>query len=161
MNLCVVSGTEMLVVDKQVTSQMLRQDSIIGSSFPLFQSASGKIFLAFAEEAEAEKVLKLISEQSPALHIEQTMEALRAELEKVSQTGLGYDYEEVFKGVRCIAVPIFDYQNKLVATLSVSAPTVRLNASSLVNIEKNIIQASIKISLRLGSSPARLPFGER
>lgn len=160
-NLCVVSGTEMLVVDKQVTSQMLRQDSIIGSSFPLFQSASGKIFLAFAEEAEAEKVLKLINEQSPTLHIEQTMEDLRAELEKVCQTGLAYDYEEVFKGVRCIAVPIFDYQNKLVAALSVSAPTVRLNASSIVNIEKNIVQASTKISLRLGASPARLPFAEK
>lgn len=158
-NLCVVSGTEMLVVDKQVTSQMLRQDSIVGSSFPLFQSASGKIFLAFAEEAEAEKVLALINEQSPALHTEQTMETLHAELKKVRQTGMAYDYEEVFKGVRCIAVPIFDYQNKLVAALSVSSPTVRLNASSIVNIEKNIVQASMKISLRLGASPARLPFG--
>lgn len=160
-NLCVVSGTEMLVVDKQVTSQMLRQDSIIGSSFPLLQSASGKIFLAFAEEAEAGKVLKLITKQSSTLHIEQTMEALRAELEKVTKTGLAYDYEEVFKGVRCIAAPIFDYQNKLAATLSVSAPTVRLNASSIVNIEKNIIQTSIKISLRLGASPACLPFEEK
>ncbi len=140
---------------------MLRQDSIIGSSFPLFQSASGKIFLVFAEEAEAEKVLKLIAEQSPAVRIEQTMEALRAELEKVGQTGLAYDYEEVFKGVRWIAVPIFDYQNKLAATLSVSAPTVRLNASSIVKIEKNIIQASVKISLRLGATPARLPFEEK
>lgn len=160
-NLCVVSGTEMLVVDKQVTSQMLRQDSIVGSSFPLFQSASGKIFLAFAEEAEAERVLALINEQSSTLHTRETMETLYAELEKVRQTGMAYDYEEVFKGVRCIAVPIFDYQNKLVATLSVSSPTVRLNASSIVNIEKNITQASIKISLRLGASPARLPFGQK
>lgn len=159
-NLCVASGTEMLVVDKQVTSQMLRQDSIIGSAFPLFQSASGKIFLAFADAEESEKVLKLISEQSCFEHIDQMMQDLRVELEEVRRTGLAYDYEEVFKGVRCTAVPIFDFQNKLVATLSVSAPSVRLNETTCANIEKNIIRASQKISQRLGASPAGMPFLE-
>ncbi|WP_207262019.1 IclR family transcriptional regulator [Desulfovibrio sp. Huiquan2017] len=157
-NLCVASGTEMLVVDKQVTSQMLRQDSIIGSSFPLFQSASGKIFLAFAEEEEAERVLNLIREQSPQRDIDRALPGLRSELEEVRRTGLAYDYEEVFKGVRCTAVPIFDFQNRLVATLSVSAPTVRLNEVTSANIERNIIRAAIGISQRLGASPAILPF---
>ena len=157
-NLCVVSGTEMLVVDKQVTSQMLRQDSIIGSSFPLFQSASGKVFLAFAAEEETEKVLALISGQSPSLHSEQVMGDLRLELEKVRQTGLAYDYEEVFKGVRCTAAPIYDFQNTLVATLSISAPTVRLNEKASANIKRHLIEAAQKISRRLGASPASLPF---
>jgi DNA-binding IclR family transcriptional regulator len=157
-NLCVVSGTEMVVVDKQVTSQMLRQDSIIGSSFPLFQSASGKIFLAFAEEDETEKVLALIRQQSPSMRSEQVMRGLRAELEQVRQTGLAYDYEEVFKGVRCTAAPIYDFQNKLAATISISAPTVRLSNTVSKNIEKNIITAARNISQRLGASPAILPF---
>lgn len=159
-NLCVVSGTEMLVVDKQVTSQMLRQDSVIGSSFPLFQSASGKIFLAFADEAETEKVLALIKEQAPLMRSEETMHNLRAELEKVRQTGLAYDYEEVFKGVRCTAAPIYDFQNRLAATISISAPTVRLTKTTSANIEKHIVQAAQKISLRLGASPSCFPFAE-
>jgi DNA-binding IclR family transcriptional regulator len=159
-NLCVVSGTEMLVVDKQVTSQMLRQDSIVGSAFPLFQSASGKIFLAFAEESETRKVLALIKEQQPVLYSEQAMSELKAELEIIRQTGLAYDYEEVFKGVRCTAAPIFDFQNKLAATISISAPTVRLNKKTIANIDSHIIQASRKISQRLGASPACLPFRE-
>lgn len=159
-NLCVVSGTEMLVVDKQVTSQMLRQDSIVGSSFPLFQSASGKIFLAFAEQEETEKVLALIKEESPSIRSEEVMRNLREELEKVRQTGLAYDYEEVFKGVRCTAAPVYDFQNSLVATLSISAPTVRLSKSASENIEKHIIQAAQKISLRLGASPSCFPFAE-
>lgn len=159
-NLCVVSGTEMLVVDKQVTSQMLRQDSIIGSSFPLFQSASGKIFLAFADEAETQKVLALIRQQSPSLHSEQVLRDLHSELEQVRRTGLAYDYEEVFKGVRCVAAPIYDFQDKLVATLSISAPTVRLNEKATASIEAHIVGAARKISQRLGASPACLPFKE-
>lgn len=157
-NLCVVSGTEMLVVDKQVTSQMLRQDSIIGSSFPLFRSASGKIFLAFAEKEEAEKVLKAISDQSPSLNFKHLMKALYEELEEVRQTGVAYDYEEVFTGVRCTAVPVYDFQNTLVAALSISAPTVRLNDTTCANIERHLIDTAQKISLRMGASPAILPF---
>lgn len=157
-NLCVASGTEMLVVYKEVTSQMLRQDSTIGGSFPLFQSASGKVFLAFAEQAEAERVLQLIREQSQLDDIDRIMEELQVELEEVRRTGLAYDYEEVFKGVRCTAVPLFDFQDKLVGTLSVSAPTVRLNETTCANIERNITQAATRISLRLGASPTSLPF---
>ena len=157
-NLCVVSGMEMLVVDKQITTQMLRQDSIIGNSFPLFQSASGKIFLAFAEETETEKVLARIKEQSPSSHSEQMMRDLRLELEEVRRTGLAHDHEEVFKGVRCMAAPIFDNQNKFIAALSVSAPTVRLNDQVITNIEHHLIETSKKISWRLGASPASLPF---
>lgn len=157
-NLCVVSGTEMLVVEKQVTSQMLRQDSIIGSSFPLFQSASGKIFLAFADKAETEKVLALIREQSPSMQSEQVMRDLCSEIEQVRDSGLAYDYEEVFKGVRCTAAPLYDFQNKLVATLSVSSPTVRLNEKTTTIIESHLIVTASKISQRLGASPACLPF---
>lgn len=160
-NLCVVSGTEMLVVDKQVTSQMLRQDSIIGSSFPLFQSASGKIFLAFAETDETEKSLALIQEDFPNISSEQMMSALHSELVGVKETGIAYDYEEVFKGVRCTAAPIFDFQNKLVATLSISAPTVRLNKKTSSNIERHLLETVTKISQRLGASPNCFPASMR
>ncbi len=157
-NLCVVAGTEMLVVDKQVTSQMLRQDSVIGSSFPLFQSASGKIFLAFAEKDESEKVLGLISDQYSSLHSKRQMVALQDELDMVRRTGLAHDYEEVFTGVRCTAAPIYDCQNTLIATLSISAPTVRLNEATSANIEKHLAGAARKISLRMGASPSAFPF---
>ncbi len=152
-NLCVVSGTEMLVIDKQVTSQMLRQDSIVGSAFPLFQSASGKVFLAFAEKEEAHKVLALLQAQSGEKR-EVLSAALLEELEMVRQTGVAHDYEEVFKGVRCIAAPIFDFQNRLTATLSISAPTVRLNEVVNAKIEIHLVETTRKISRRLGASAA-------
>ena len=156
-NLCVVSGTEMLVIDKQVTSQMLRQDSIVGSSFPLFQSASGKVFLAFAEKDEADKVLALLKAQSGSHKPEVVSPGFLEELGTVRQTGVAHDYEEVFKGVRCIAAPIFDFQNKLVATLSISAPTVRLNEIANAKIQSNLIATTQKISRRLGASALGRP----
>ena len=152
-NLCVVSGSEMLVIDKQVTSQMLRQDSVVGGSWPIFQSASGKVFLAFAEKPEANRVLERIQADRPKKSTKRLLEELMEELESVRETGLAYDYEEVFKGVRCVAAPIFDYQNTLVATLSISAPTVRLSDEACDNIERNLAETAAKISQRLGAAP--------
>lgn len=157
-NLCVVSGTEMLVVDKQVTTQMLRQDSLVGSSFPLFQSASGKIFLAFAEKEETDRAIALIAKGNPKLSTQSIVNELNAELETIKKTGVAYDYEEVFQGVRCVAAPIFDYNGKLLATLSISTPTVRLNKTATQNIEDNLKKTVSNISRRLGAPAGSLPY---
>lgn len=148
-NLCVVSGTEMLVIDKQVTSQTLRQDSIIGSSFSLIQSASGRVFLAFSDEKEADKLLKLSLEK----HVpRESIETFSREAEKIKKAGLAHDYGEVFQGVRCVAAPIFNHEDAIAATLSVSVPVVRLNNTVSANIEKHLLTTAGRISQRLGAS---------
>ena len=60
-NLAVPSGTEMLVIDKQVSSHALRQEVRLGSTFPMINSASGRIFLAFSEEEERKRLLSQIA----------------------------------------------------------------------------------------------------
>lgn len=68
-NLCVVSGTEMLIIDKQVTTQTLRQDSIIGSSFSYSVSFRACVS-AFSDENEVDKTLQLIdNKKSPSLNV--------------------------------------------------------------------------------------------
>lgn len=148
-NLCVVSGTEMLVIDKQVTSKSLRQDSLIGSAFSLIDSASGRAFLAFSDEDVICKTLSLIEEKklpAPDLIL------LDKEIAKIKKNGVAHDYGEVFEGVRCIAAPIFGHEDTVVATLSVSIPVVRLNKTVTTNIQKQLLSTVGKISQRLGAS---------
>lgn len=160
-NLGVIAGSEMLIVDKHISMQNLRHESFLGTTFPLFKSASGKIFLAFADDNELDKAFRKIKESSSMMNPEKLMQEMGAEIEKIRITGLAYDYEEVYIGVRCIATPLFNFQNKLAATLSVSVPTVRLtNTSTVKNIEEQIIRAAQKISLRLGASPSCFSFKE-
>lgn len=152
-NLCVVSGTEMLIIDKQVTTQTLRQDSIIGSSFSLIQSASGRVFLAFSDENEVNKTLQLIDKKNIPVP---ERESLIKEIEKIRKVGIAHDYEEVFQGVRCIAAPVFNYEDTVVATLSISIPVVRLDKTTAANIEQQLLTTVGRISQRLGASTAVL-----
>jgi len=56
-------------------------------------------------------------------------EALAQELEKVRRQGFAFDNEEAEKGVSCIGAGIYNDEGRLVAGLSVSAPSDRLNTA--------------------------------
>ncbi|MFZ9250937.1 MAG: IclR family transcriptional regulator domain-containing protein, partial [Hylemonella sp.] len=75
--------------------------------------------------------------------------ALERELNKVRQTGVARDEEELEVGVRCMAAGILDDQGRLVAGLSISAPTSRLEESWLAGLQS----VAGKISQSLGYTP--------
>jgi DNA-binding IclR family transcriptional regulator len=60
---------------------------------------------------------------------------LEKELAKARQYGVARDNEELELGVRCMAAGIYDDQGKLVAGLSISAPTDRLDESWLPKLQ--------------------------
>lgn len=154
-NLCVVYGSQMLVVDRLVSSKPLRQDTSIGEMFPLLQSASGKIFLALGDEAEVADALQTTKDETNPQFVDELLASMYDELQAVKETWLAYDAEEVFQGVRCIAAPIFNYQSKVVSTLSVSVPTVRMTEASVTRIELNLSDITQQISAHLGFTSTR------
>ncbi len=149
-NLCVAHNTEMVVIEQQVSFQLLRLDSIIGSSFPIFASASGKAYCAFLEERQLMHLLSDIRNTHADLRSTDVDNFLK-ELQQVRQEGLGYDNEEIFPGVRCMAAPIFDYSDKVVATVGCSVPTVRLDAERTAKLSQEISRAAQKVSKMLGA----------
>ena len=153
-NLCMASGEEMVVVDQQVSRHHLRLDSIVGSSFPVYPSASGKIWLAFQEERESLRLLQALNKNS-AMPPDAVNDFI-AELTVVRREGVAFDYEEIFEGVRCVAAPIFDYSGNIVATLGCSVPTIRLSEELSARLVREISQKAQTISGLLGA-PAR-PF---
>ena len=62
--------------------------------------------------------------------------------------------------LRIVLYALNDFQNKLVATVSISAPTVRLNKKTTAKIETHLLEAARKISQRLGASAEYLPSKE-
>lgn len=154
-NLCMASGQDMVVVDQQVSRHHLRLDSIIGSSFPIYPSASGKIWLAFQEERETLRQLQALNRNGAALSPDAVNDFI-AELAEVRREGIAFDYEEIFEGVRCVAAPIFDYSGNIVATIGCSVPTIRLTEELSARLIREVCQKAQTISGLLGA-PAR-PF---
>jgi DNA-binding IclR family transcriptional regulator len=67
---------------------------------------------------------------------------LEAELNQVRQLSSSKDNEELELGVSCFAASILDDSGKLVAGLSLSAPTDRIQADWLRSLQETALQIS-------------------
>jgi DNA-binding IclR family transcriptional regulator len=127
-NLSVRHDDEVVYIERTAGSNsMMRVVQIIGARAPLHITAVGKIFLA---DDGPEKSADYARRTGLPRFTENTLtdaDSLARELEKVRRQGYAIDNEEAEKGVSCIGAGIYNDEGRLVAGLSVSAPSDRLN----------------------------------
>lgn len=105
----------------------LRMFSRIGRRNPLYCTAIGKVLLAWRPEEEVREIMSGVEFVQSTATTLSDIDALLAELDRVRSQGFGEDNEEQEKGLRCIAVPIFDRFGVVIAGLSISFPTLRFS----------------------------------
>ena len=114
---------------KEESSYTLRMYSRIGKVIPLYCTAIGKIFLSEMSDDELRGYLERNTLKPYTAKSIRSEEALREELERVKKRGYSVDDEEHEEQVMCIACPIRDYENQVVAAISVSWPMTPSSAS--------------------------------
>lgn len=139
-----------LYVLKNESHYNIRMYSRIGRSCPLHSSAMGKCLMidkdsSFIDDYAASG--ELVSYTPKTIS---TKEALAKELEKVRQQGYAVDDEENESQIVCVAAPIIDYEGKVVAAMSVSTPTFRLDDAKLKKNIGLVVEYCQKISTILG-----------
>lgn len=146
-NLSVRHNDEVVYVERtSAGSSMMRVVQIIGARAPLHITAVGKLFLA---AGEPEKTLDYIKRTGLPRFTENTLtdpESLTRELDSIRRQGYAYDNEEAEKGVSCIGAGIYNDESRLVAGLSVSAPSDRLDKAWAAPVK----QAAEQISRAIG-----------
>jgi DNA-binding IclR family transcriptional regulator len=127
-NLSVRNDDEVVYIERTSNSSaMMRVVQIIGARAPLHITAVGKLFLAaegLDKSAEYARRTGLPRFTSNTLT---DTDSLVKELEKIRSQGYAFDNEEAEKGVSCIGAGIYNDEGRIVAGLSVSAPSDRLN----------------------------------
>jgi len=149
-HLGVVERGEVLYLAKEESSQTIRMISYIGKRAPLHCTALGKILLAYMSEEERKKILE---EKGLPRLTENTItnnQELEKELEQVRKQGFALDREENEKNVQCIAAPIRNYQGKVIAALSISSPSFRINEDIQKKLKEELLKTSESLSKRLG-----------
>jgi len=141
---------EVLYLAKEESSQTIRMISYVGKRAPLHCTALGKVLLTYLSVEERKEIL---GEKALPRLTENTITdkgELEKELDKVKEQGFALDREENEKDVRCIAAPIRNYQGEVIAALSISSPTFRIDKNAQNNLKEALIETSEKISKRLG-----------
>ncbi|UQN08174.1 IclR family transcriptional regulator [Deinococcus sp. QL22] len=149
-NLAVLYGTEAVYVHQVEGRQLVRMFARLGDSAPLHASGVGKVMLAWRPEGDVRQ--KLGDGPYPAYTPRSitTQASLLKELGRVRDLGYSVDDEERELGVRCVAVPVRDHTQQVVASLSVSAPTSRFTEDQIGQVAERMNRAAAQVSTRLG-----------
>jgi DNA-binding IclR family transcriptional regulator len=125
-------------------------DTHPGMRVPLQTTALGKTILAHLPE---ERTAEIIDEHGLPRVTERTItdrDELFAELEQIRDQGYATDDEERVEGMRCIAAPVLDRDDNVVAAVSVSGPVSRTHDERFENeIPRRVLSAANVIEVNM------------
>ena len=142
-----------LLIEKVQPPGRLRLATWVGKRMDLHCTALGKVLLAYRPEPEIDD---LINKHGLLRHNDNTIASakkLKEDLTLVVRLGYAIDDEEEEIGIRCVGVPVFDSQFKVVAAISFSGTTGQIRSESLVAMAEQLKQTAKRISEQLGDQP--------
>lgn len=126
-NLCMLTGRLVFYLDRIESQYTIAVNGRLGYCMPAHATAVGKLLLSAQSEEYIADYCKHIGEM--AAFTENTItdpKLLLIELAKIRADGYAIDSEEIEKGLICVAAPVYDLSDKMVAAISISGPVFRM-----------------------------------
>ncbi len=149
-HLTVRHGLSAIYVEKLDSPEKLRIFSHVGALVPLYCTAVGKIMLAYLPQKELEATLQQIEFRQMTPNTIKNQQELEQHLQRVRKNGYAFDLEEHEAHIRCVAAPIWDPSGAVKASLSLTAPVVRMPLPRLRKLVPLIKEAGLRISQDVG-----------
>jgi DNA-binding IclR family transcriptional regulator len=136
---------------KGESSRAIQTASHTGSRRPLHCTALGKAILANLPDQRVEEIIDRhgLPQQTDATITDR--DELLAALEEIREKGYALDDEEIQPGLRCVAVPVLDYDGDILGAVSVSGPTSRMQGErfregipEMVSNAANVIEINVR-----------------
>jgi DNA-binding IclR family transcriptional regulator len=146
-HLATYDKNEIVYLDKfEYQGSIVTSYSQIGKRVPMTVTGLGKAMLAYLPEDYRKE--HIYTEPLPARteHSITDVEELENELREINQNGYSIDNEESVLGLRCLACPIFDNKNQVVAAISVSLLAPYFPDELIPTLAQDIGQAARQLS---------------
>lgn len=148
-NVAVHNGHTVLSIDQVIGSATVTSVNWVGQRTPLHATSSGKVFLAYmSAEQRGTALAEALERFTP--HTVVDLAALAQQLVHVRERGYAYTVEEHEIGLAAVAAPIRAMDGQVVAAVTVSGPTFRLNEETIPGIAERVVAAAGEISQRNG-----------
>ncbi|CAM3676271.1 IclR family transcriptional regulator [Nocardiopsis rhodophaea] len=148
-NIAIPSGDMVVNIDQVRGSSAVVSQNWIGRQNPLHSTSSGKVLLAFMSRPEQRRILRGELEGLTPRTITDP-DALREEFEKILQNGYATAVEELEVGLNAVAAPIRGLTGEVIAAVSASGPSYRMEENLLDVIGESVLKAAEEISARMG-----------
>ncbi|WP_017539416.1 MULTISPECIES: IclR family transcriptional regulator [Nocardiopsis] len=148
-NIAIPSGDMVVNIDQVRGSSAVVSQNWIGRQNPLHSTSSGKVLLAYMRASDQRRVLRgRLEEMTPQTKTDP--EDLRAEFEEIVDRGFATAVEELEIGLNAVAAPIRGLTGEVIAAISASGPSYRMEEDKLDAIGETVAKAGMEISTRMG-----------
>jgi DNA-binding IclR family transcriptional regulator len=142
-HLAVLMQGKALYIDQVESPATLRVNVQVGQTAPLHCTALGKVLLAF-NGLERKGPFESFTPRTLT-----DPDLLGKNLEQVCKQGYALDDEEYDAGVRCVAVPVYDFRGKVAGSLGISGPATRLTVERLPELAAIVVEIGKALSERI------------
>ena len=157
-NLSVRQGDEIIYIERAYSERSgMQVVRAIGGRAPLHLTSTGKLFLATDMPDLLRSYADRTGLRGTTCNSLTKLPDLEKELAQVRSESYARDNEELEMGVRCMAAGIHDDSAKLIAGLSISAPTERMQENWL----NELMHTAQQISASLGWQGQIVPTVQR
>ena len=147
-NIAVRSETSALYLDQVAGSSALQPHNWVGQHIPLHATSNGKVLLSEMTESELKAAVRELPRFTD--HTITTRSRLRDDLVAVRKAGYAVAVDELEIGLTAAAAPIRSAHGDIIASMSISGPTFRLNDEKLEEAVPMLVAAATEVSHRLG-----------
>lgn len=149
--LAVLDGRDVVYLGRQQGSlHSVQLVARVGSRVPAHATAVGKVLLAVLSDAEIDHLYAGHELHALAPNTITELDTLKARLKTAREEGVAYDAAESSPGVHCVAAPIYDHSDRVVAAISVGVPNDRYSAERMVGITQLVREHAATLSRTLG-----------
>lgn len=153
-NLGVPDGSQIIYIERQLSSRPLGMRSEVGKRSLLHSTAMGKALLSYWPLEQVAAFIERYGLPALTAHTIGEPDVLFRALAETRALGYGFDDEENEEGGRCVAAAIFDHQGRPAAAISLSVPTLRLPYDRVPQLGRRVAAVADAISRNLGYVPA-------
>ena len=148
-HLGVLDGSTGIYLAKKESQNAIIVRSWTGKRLSLHSSSLGKVLLAWLPEDHIDALLP--TEHLPAFTARTitTRKALKAELEVVRLQGWAFDNQEDVDDVTCIAAPVFNSDQAVVAAISISGVRFQMPEEKIPEYANAVMKAAGMMSEKL------------
>ncbi len=158
--LVVRTGDSGTCVERAESPETLRVLPERGRSIPLHAGASMKAILAFLPPTEQDRILGK-SLQRFTENTASRPQVLRHQLRAIRSAGHAISFQEIYPGVRAVAVPIFDPAGAAMASLAIAGPGDRLTERRARSLARILRAAGRELTRQIGGASPEDPRPRR
>ena len=148
-NLVVRDGNAVISIAQVLGAPTITTVNWVGRRTPIQATSAGKVFMAHLDPMQLDD---LIAEglESYTPHTIVDPAALREELALVRERGWASTMEEQEIGLAAVAAPIRTLDGDVIAAITASGPTFRIDDRALAGVAEHVVAAAAEISQRHG-----------